>query len=111
MLSKMLGSRHFGGSLQKANHSNPRLCLRRCRLLWVCHAQILAYPARIRFRRSPLWNQRPFNELYDDLYPFTMSCPLGDLLPCCVPRAEHWLTVLPPFSVCVYRFAYHQASY
>ena len=33
-----------------------------------------------------------------------MSCPLGDLLPCCVPRAEHWLTLLPPFSMCVYCF-------
>ena len=33
-----------------------------------------------------------------------MSRPLGDLLPCCVPRAEHWLTLLPPFSMCVYCF-------
>ena len=64
----------------------------------------LAYPARLRFRRSLLWNQRLFNELYNDLYRFTMSCPLGDLLPCCVPRAEHWLTLLPPFSMCVYCF-------
>ena len=44
-------------------------------------------------------------------YRFTMSCPLGDLLPCCVPRAEHKLTLLPPFSMCVNCFAYHQASY
>ena len=29
-------------------------------------------------------------QLYNDLYRFTMSCPLGDLLPCCVPRSEHW---------------------
>ena len=33
------------------------------------------------------------------------------MLPCCVPRAEHWLTLLPSFSVCVCCFAYHQASY
>ena len=96
--------KNFGGSLKKAFHINPQLCLRRCHLLWVCHAQILAYPARPRFRRSLLWNQRLFNELYNDLYRFTMSCPLGDLLPCCVPRAEHWLTLLPPFSMCVYCF-------
>ena len=77
---------------------SSHLCVWRFHPLWVYHAP----------KVSPILPSSDSgalccgtSALLNDRYHSTTRCPLGDVLPCCVPRAEHWSTLLPSFSVCV----------
>ena len=81
----------LGGSLNRAYLARITLCSWRCHLLWVCHAHILDSHTNTPFWR-PLLLKSALSKI--TIISTVISCPLGDVLPCYMPRAEHWLTLL-----------------